>query len=100
MIVAMLIVPIFEGLSGRFLYSSIDVLISLDFSISASRQKNIRNIKSITLSINIVPKSLSIGILSVFFRDVHLEISPALGRNRFVKYPIDTAEVELIFDVL
>ena len=59
-----------------------------------------RNKRSITLSTNIVPKSLSIGIFVDLFKAVHLEISPALGINRLVKYPIETAEIEFNFDDL
>ena len=47
------------------------------------------------LSITIVPNNLSIGVLSCLYRYAHLEISPALGRNKLVKYPTDTAEIEL-----
>ena len=47
-----------------------------------------------------VPKSLSTGILSDLFNTVHLDISPALGINKFVKYPTETAETEFIFEVL
>ena len=59
----------------------------------------IRN-KIDTLSIRMVPKSLSTGIFSTLFSAVHLDISPALGINIFVKYPTETAETELIFDDL
>ena len=45
-----------------------------------------------------VPKSLSTGIFSTLFNAVHLDISPALGINIFVKYPTETAEILFIFE--
>ena len=78
--------PIFELLSfTNWLYDSREELISEDFNIIHKSAKNIRKIKSITLSINIVPNNLSTGMLSDFFIAVHLAISPALGINRFEK---------------
>ena len=74
--------------------------IKSNFKIRISKNKMIRNTKSSTLSTKMVPKSLSTGIFSTLFSAVHLDISPALGINIFVKYPTETAETELIFDDL
>ena len=65
--------------------------------------KNIKankKIKSIILSISIVPKSLSTGIFSTWLSEVHLVISPPLGIKRFVKYNTATAETAFGFDDL
>ena len=71
-----------------------------DFNMTISIIKNMSAKKSITLSIIIVPNNLSIGMLFDFFRAAHLDISPALGIKRFVKYPIETAAIELVFEAL
>ena len=78
--------PIFESsLFTNLLYELIELLISDDFSTIHKIPKTIRKTKSIIRSINIVPNNLSTGILSDFFRAVHLAISPALGINKFAK---------------
>ena len=75
-------------------------VIALNFRINVISNKLNKKIKSITLSIRIVPNSLSTGILLILDKLVHLVISPALGTKRLVKYPIETAEMLFIFEVL
>ena len=57
----------------------------LNFSKRTNKTRHIKIIKSIARSNIIVPKSLSTGMFSVWFKLVQRVISPALGIAMFVK---------------
>ena len=65
--------------------SSKNKFISLNLYKNEIKIKTIKIAKSIILSKMIVPKSLSSGIFSTCCKLVHLDISPALGINMFVR---------------